>query len=66
MASILTITSAMVALKNIRPINSNLVETQNQIAAAKGNFAIWSVSKFLGSDRTAFLAERKNREWTCS
>lgn len=35
MASILTNTSAMVALQNLRSINSNLVDTQNQIATGK-------------------------------
>ena len=35
MASILTNTSAMVALQNLRTINSNLVDTQNQIATGK-------------------------------
>jgi len=62
MASILTNTSAMVALQNLRTINSNLVDTQNQIATgkkvatAKDNSAIWSVSKVLESDVTAFKA----------
>ena len=35
MASILTNTSAMVALQNLRTINNNLVDTQNQIATGK-------------------------------
>ena len=35
MASILTNSSAMVALQNLRTINSNLVDTQNQIATGK-------------------------------
>jgi hypothetical protein len=35
MASILTNTSAMVALQDLRTINSNLVDTQNQIATGK-------------------------------
>ena len=35
MASILTNTSAMVALQNLRTINSNLVDTQNQIATGR-------------------------------
>lgn len=62
MASILTNTSAMVALQNLRSINSNLVETQNQIAtgkkiaSAKDNSAIWAVSKVLESDVNAFKA----------
>lgn len=62
MASILTNTSAMVALQNLRTINSNLVDTQNQIATgkkiatAKDNSAIWAVSKVLESDVSAFKA----------
>ncbi len=62
MASILTNTSAMVALQNLRSINSNLVDTQNQIAtgkkisSAKDNSAIWAVSKVLESDVNAFKA----------
>jgi hypothetical protein len=35
MASILTNTSAMVALQNLRSINRNLTDTQNQIATGK-------------------------------
>ena len=35
MASILTNTSAMTALQNLRSINSNLVDAQNQIATGK-------------------------------
>lgn len=62
MASILTNTSAMVALQNLRSINANLVQTQNQIATgmkiatAKDNSAIWAVSKVLESDVNAFRA----------
>ena len=62
MASILTNTSAMVALQNLRTINANLTETQNQIATgkkiatAKDNSAIWAVSKVLESDVSAFKA----------
>lgn len=62
MASILTNTSAMVALQNLRTINSNLVDTQSQIATgkkianAKDNAAIWAVSKVLESDVAGFKA----------
>lgn len=62
MASILTNTSAMVALQNLRSINSNLVDTQSQIATgkkianAKDNAAIWAVSKVLESDVAGFKA----------
>ena len=47
MASILTNTSAMVALQNLRTINSNLVDTQSQIATgkkianARDNATVW-------------------------
>ena len=62
MASILTNTSAMVALQNLRTINDNLVDTQNQIATGKkiatatDNSAIWAVSKVIESDVSAFTA----------
>ncbi len=62
MASILTNTSAMVALQNLRSINGNLVDTQNQIATGKkiatatDNSAIWAVSKVIESDVSAFSA----------
>ncbi|MEL7105920.1 MAG: flagellin [Pseudomonadota bacterium] len=62
MASILTNTSAMVALQNLRSINSDLVSTQNEIATgksvatAKDNSAIWAVSKVIESDVNSFQA----------
>ena len=62
MASILTNTSAMVALQNLRSINSNLVDAQNQISTGKkissatDNSAIWAVSKVIESDVNAFKA----------
>ncbi|MGI1662044.1 flagellin [Palleronia sp. KMU-117] len=62
MASILTNTSAMVALQNLRSINQNLVDTQSQIATGKkiatatDNSAIWAVSKVIESDVSAFKA----------
>jgi flagellin len=62
MASILTNTSAMVALQNLRSINQNLVDTQSQIstgkkiATAADNAAIWAVSKVIESDVSAFKA----------
>lgn len=52
MASILTNTSAMVALQNLRNINSNLVDTQNQIATGKkiatasDNSTVWMTFAF--------------------
>lgn len=60
MASILTNTSAMVALQNLRSINDNLENAQNQIATgrkiatARDNSAIWAVSKVLESDVQGF------------
>ncbi len=62
MASILTNTSAMVALQNLRTINSNLTDTQNQIATGKkiatatDNSAIWAVSKVIEADVNAFTS----------
>ncbi len=62
MASILTNTSAMIALQNLRTINNDLVDTQNQIATgkkvatAKDNSAIWAVSKVIESDVNSFKA----------
>ena len=61
MASILTNTSAFTALANLRSINSNLVDVQNQISTgkkisnARDNAAIFSVSKTLES---AWLVSR--------
>ena len=52
MACILTNTSAMVALQNLRTINNSLVDTQNQIATgkkiatAKDNSTVWITLAF--------------------
>ena len=65
MASILTNTSAMVALQNLRTINSNLVNTQNQIATgkkiatAKDNSTVWIV-------RSAGELTIMSGRWPCS
>lgn len=60
MSSILTNTSAMVALQTMRSINQNLADTQSQIAtgmkvgSAKDNAAIWSISRVMESDVKGF------------
>jgi len=56
MSSILTNNSAMVALQTLKSINSNLSDTQSQIstgkevATAKDNASVWSISKVMESD----------------
>ena len=60
MSSILTNTSAMVALQTLRSISSNLAKTQSEISTgktvggAKDNAAIWSISKVMESDVLGF------------
>jgi flagellin len=62
MSSILTNTSAMVALQTLKSVNSNLQETQSQIstgksvASAKDNSAVWAISKSMDSDVKGFMA----------
>ncbi|MEL6169666.1 MAG: flagellin [Pseudomonadota bacterium] len=62
MSSILTNSSAMVALQTLRGINSNLNETQEQIStgkaigSARDNSAIWAISKVMESDVNGFMA----------
>ena len=62
MSSILTNTSAMVALQNLKSINSGLAQTQNEISTgktvgtAKDNSAIWAISKVMESDVAGFNA----------
>ncbi|MDA7827283.1 flagellin [Rhodobacteraceae bacterium] len=62
MSSILTNTSAMVALQNLKSINSSLEKTQDEIstgktiASAKDNSAIWAISKVMESDVSGFNA----------
>ena len=66
MSSILTNNGAMVALQTLRGINSNLGETQNQIATgkevsdAKDNAAVWAISKVMESDVAGFKAISDN------
>ncbi|PTV95204.1 flagellin [Rhodobacter aestuarii] len=60
MSSILTNSSAMVALQTLKGINSNLAKTQSEIstgksvASAKDNSAIWAISKVMESDVSGF------------
>lgn len=60
MSSILTNTSAMVALQTLKGINANLNKTQAEIstgksiATAKDNAAVWAISKVMESDVKGF------------
>ncbi|MFN4057359.1 MAG: flagellin [Roseinatronobacter sp.] len=60
MSSILTNSSAMVALQTLRGINKNLSQTQSEIstgksvANARDNAAVWSISKTMESDVQGF------------
>ena len=62
MSSILTNTSAMVALQTLQMVNKNLGKTQDMIstgkdvARAKDNSAIWAISKVMESDVSGFKA----------
>ncbi|TVS04108.1 MAG: flagellin [Rhodobacteraceae bacterium] len=62
MSSILTNTSAMVALQTLRGINSNLAQTQNEISTGKSignardNAAVWAISRTMESDVRGFKA----------
>ena len=62
MSSILTNNSAMVALQTLKSINSNLSQTQGEIAtgksvaSAKDNSAVWAISKVMESDVSGFNA----------
>ncbi|MBR9841784.1 MAG: flagellin [Rhodobacteraceae bacterium] len=62
MSSILTNSSAMVALQTLKSVNSSLADTQNQIstgkrvATAKDNSAVWAISKVMESDVNGFKA----------
>ena len=62
MSSILTNTSAMVALQTLKSINMGLEKTQSEIstgksiANAKDNSAIWAISKVMESDVNGFKA----------
>ncbi|MCJ8140570.1 flagellin [Falsirhodobacter halotolerans] len=60
MSSILTNTSAMVALQTMKSINSGLNQVQSEIstgksvANAKDNAAVWAISKTMESDVSSF------------
>ncbi|GLS85179.1 flagellin [Cypionkella aquatica] len=60
MSSILTNTSAMVALQTMKNINSNMNKTQSEISTgksvstAKDNAAVWAISKVMESDVEGF------------
>jgi len=62
MSSILTNTSAMVALQTLRSTNENLgmvqshIATGKKVASASDNSAIWSISKVMEFDVTGFEA----------
>ncbi|WP_138464986.1 flagellin [Poseidonocella sp. HB161398] len=62
MSSILTNTSAMVALQTLKTINMGLEKVQSEIstgkriATAKDNSAIWAISKVMESDVNGFKA----------
>lgn len=60
MSSILTNSSAMVALQTLKSVNSNLNKTQSEIstgksvASARDNAAVWAISKVMESDVEGF------------
>ena len=60
MTSILTNTSAMVALQTMKSINKNMAMTQSEIAtgktvnSSKDNAAVWAISKVMESDVKGF------------
>ncbi len=60
MSSILTNTSAMVALQTLKSVNTNLQKTQAEIstgksvATARDNSAVWAISKVMESDVKGF------------
>lgn len=62
MSSILTNTSAMVALQTLKGINSGLEKTQAMIStgkevnSSKDNAAVWAISKVMEADVTGFKA----------
>lgn len=66
MSSILTNTSAMVALQTLKGINANLNKTQDEIstgksvATAKDNSAVWAISKVMEADVNGFKAISKS------
>ncbi|MFC7702620.1 flagellin [Plastorhodobacter daqingensis] len=66
MSSILTNTSAMVALQTLKSINNNLNKTQAEIStgkavnSAKDNAATWAISRVMDSDVAGFKGIAEN------
>jgi flagellin len=66
MSSILTNTSAMVALQNLKAINMDLSKTQNEISTGKSissasdNASMWAISKVMEADVAGFSAISKS------
>ena len=66
MSSILTNSSAIVALQTLKSINSSLSKTQNEISTgksintAKDNAALWSIAKTMESDQNVATTIQKN------
>ena len=66
MSSILTNTSAMVALQTMKGINASLNKTQadistgKSIASAKDNAAVWAISKVMETDQSGFKTIQSN------
>ncbi|MBE2278016.1 MAG: flagellin [Rhodobacteraceae bacterium] len=62
MSSLLTNTSAMVALQTMKSINTNLnsiqkeISTGKSVATARDNAAVWSISKVMEADVKGFKA----------
>lgn len=62
MSSILTNTSAMVALQTLKSINTGLAQTQSEISTGKSisssadNSAVWAISRVMESDVKGFKA----------
>jgi flagellin len=60
MSSILTNSSAMVALQTLKSVNKNLEDTQGmistgkEVATAKDNSSVWAISKVMESDVKGF------------
>ncbi|MFT4015194.1 MAG: flagellin [Paracoccus sp. (in: a-proteobacteria)] len=66
MSSILTNSSAIVALQTLKNINGNLSKTQNEISTgktinnAKDNAALWSIAKTMEMDQSSASIIQKN------
>ena len=66
MSSILTNSSALVALQTLKGINSNLAKTQTEISTGKSvgsaqdNAAVWAISKTMETDQESFKTIQTN------